>query len=45
MAKRKYEFKPDNFRATLASKLYLTPKQRLTILRWFLFCVLLVVFS
>ena len=32
MAKRKYEFKPDNFRATLASKLYLTPKQRLTIL-------------
>ena len=45
MAKRKYDFKPDNFRATLASKLYLTPKQRLTILRWFLFVVLLVVTS
>ena len=45
MAKRKYEFKPDNFRATLASKLYLTPKQRLTILRWFLFVVLLIVAS
>ena len=45
MARRKYDFKPDNFRATLASKLYLTPKQRLTILRWFLFVVLLVVTS
>lgn len=45
MAKRKYDFKPDNFRATLASKLYLTPKQRLTILRWFLFVALLVVTS
>ena len=45
MARRKYDFKPDNFRATLASKLYLTPKQRMTILRWFLFVVLLVVTS
>ena len=45
MAKRKYEFKPDNLRATLANKLYLTPKQRLTILRWFLFVVLLIVAS
>ena len=45
MARRKYDFKPDNFRATLASKLYLTPKQRLTILRWFLFVALLVVTS
>ena len=45
MAKRKYEFKPDNFRATLANKLYLTPKQRLTILRWFLFVILLIVAS
>ncbi len=45
MAKRKYDFKPDNFRATLASKLYLTPTQRKNILRWFLFCALLIVVS
>ena len=45
MARRKYDFKPDTFRATLASKLYLTPKQRLTILLWFLFVALLVVTS
>ncbi len=45
MAKRKYEFRPDKLRSTLASKLYLTPKQRKTILRWFLLCVLLVVMS
>ena len=45
MAKRKYEFRPDKLRSTLANKLYLTPKQRLTILRWVLFCVLLVVVS
>ena len=45
MAKRKYEFKPDNFRSTLASKLYLTPKQRMTILRWILFVLLLIVAS
>lgn len=45
MAKRKYEFRPDNLRATLASKLYLTPKQRLTFLRWFLICALLMVVS
>lgn len=45
MAKRKYEFRPDKLRSTLANKLYLTPKQRKTILRWFLLSVLLVVFS
>ena len=45
MAKRKYEFRPDKLRSTLASKLYLTPKQRKTILRWLLLTVLLVVFS
>ena len=45
MAKRKYEFRPDKLRSTLASKLYLTPKQRKTILRWFLLTVLLVAFS
>ena len=45
MAKRKYEFRPDKLKSTLASKLYLTPKQRKTILRWVLLCVLLVVMS
>jgi hypothetical protein len=45
MAKRKYDFRPDRLKSTLASKLYLTPKQRLTILRWFLVCVLLLVVS
>ena len=45
MARRKYEFRPDKLRSTLANKLYLTPKQRKTILRWFLLAVLLVVFS
>lgn len=45
MAKRKYEFRPDRLRSTLASKLYLTPKQRLNILRWLLFAVLLIVVS
>ena len=45
MAKRKYEFRPDKLRSTLANKLYLTPKQRKSILRWFLLCVVLVVAS
>ena len=45
MAKRKYDFRPDRLRSTLASKLYLTPKQRLTFLRWFLLCLLLVAAS
>lgn len=45
MAKRKYEFRPDKLKATLASKLYLTPKQRKTILRWFLLCILLLAVS
>ena len=45
MAKRKYDFRPDKLRSTLASKLYLTPKQRLAFLRWLLLCLLLVVAS
>ena len=45
MAKRKYDFRPDNLRSTLLNKLYLTPKQRLTILRWFLLCILLLTAS
>ncbi len=45
MAKRKYEFKPDRSGTNLLNKLYLTPKQRLTILRWVLYAVILVVLS
>ena len=45
MAKRKYDFRPDKLRSTLASKLYLTVKQRMAFLRWFLICVLLLTAS
>ena len=45
MAKRKYDFRPDNLRSTILSKLYLTPKQRKSILRWLLLCLLLLVAS
>ena len=42
---KKYEFKQDKQGAGFWSKLYLTPKQRLTFLRWFLICALLMVVS
>ena len=45
MAKRKYEFRPDKAQTSLLNKLYLTPNQRLSILRWFLYTLLLVVLS
>ena len=45
MAKRKYDFRPDNLRSTILSKLYLTPKQRKSILRWLLLCLLLLTAS
>lgn len=45
MAKRKYEFRPDKTQASLLNKLYLTPTQRLTILRWVLYAVLLTALS
>lgn len=45
MAKRKYEFRPDKSGTNLLNKLYLTPKQRLSILRWVLYTVILVVLS
>lgn len=45
MAKRKYEFRPDKTQAGLLNKLYLTPKQRLNILRWFLYALMLIVLS
>jgi len=45
MARRKYEFRPDRTQAGLINKLYLTPKQRLTILKWVLYALILVVLS
>lgn len=45
MAKRKYEFRPDSPHNDLFSRLYLTKKQRYTILRWVLYTVLLLALS
>ena len=45
MAKRKYEFRPDKHRVDVFGKLLLTPSQRLTLLRWVLYAVILVVLS
>ncbi len=45
MAKRKYEFRPDKTESSLLNKLYLTPQQRLNILRWFLYGLMLLVLS
>lgn len=45
MAKRKYEFRPDKTTSGLLNKLYLTPKQRLSILRWFLYGLMLLALS
>lgn len=42
---RKNEFKPDKPRSGLLSKLYLTQKQRMAILRWTLYSLLLLVLS
>jgi hypothetical protein len=43
MAKKKYEFKPDSSGTGLLSKLYLTPKQRQSLLKWFLYGLVLLV--
>lgn len=45
MAKKKYEFKPDKITLSVFHKLYLTKQQRLTILRWVLFGLVLLVLS
>ena len=42
---KKYEFKPDKPRSGLLSKLYLTPKQRLSLLKWVLYTLVLLVLS
>lgn len=45
MANRKYEFKPDKLASSVLNKLYLTKKQRLTLLRWVLYALVLLVTS
>ena len=40
MAKKKLQFKPDKFQSSVWSKLYITPLQRKTILKWFLYSAL-----
>ena len=42
---KKYEFKPDKPYGGLLSKLYLTPKQRLSLLKWTLYGLVLVFLS
>ena len=42
---KKNEFKPDKLRAGFLSKLYLTRKQRLNILKWLLYSLLLLLLS
>lgn len=45
MAKKKYDFKPDKLAQGVLSKLYLTRKQRQSLLRWTLFALVLLVLS
>ncbi|MBQ8622003.1 MAG: hypothetical protein IJ422_06785 [Oscillospiraceae bacterium] len=45
MARRKYEFKPDRPDGGLANRLYLTKKQRLSLLKWILFGLVLLVLT
>ena len=45
MAKKKYEFKPDKITLSVFHKLYLTHQQRMTLLRWVLLSVVLLVLS
>ena len=42
---RKYEFKPDKPRSGLLGKLFLTQKQRRTLLKWLLYALVLLVLS
>lgn len=45
MGKHKYEFRPDKPGSGLLSKLYITQKQRLSLLKWSLYGLLLLVLS
>ena len=46
MARKKYRFRPDRSESDLWNKLYITPKQRLAILKWSLYglaCILMLI--
>lgn len=43
--RKKYEFRPDKPQVNLLSKLYITATQRKSILKWFLYAMLLLVLS
>lgn len=45
MARRKYDFQPDRPQTSLLDKLYLTKKQRLSLLKWLLHALVLLVLS
>lgn len=45
MARRKYEFKPDKEGSGILSKLYITRRQRLSLLRWTLYALVILVLS
>ena len=45
MAKRKYDFQPDRPQSDLLDKLYLTKKQRLSLLKWTLHALVMLVLS
>ena len=45
MARRKYEFQPDRPKTSLLDKIYLTKKQRLSLLRWTLHSFVVLVLS
>lgn len=45
MARKKYEFKPDKISLGLLNKLYLTKLQRISLLKWFLQALVLLVLS
>lgn len=45
MLRKKYEFRPDRMESSALSKLYLTKKQRYSLLKWFLYATLLVLLS
>ena len=45
MARRKYEFQPDRPKTSILDKVYLTKKQRLSLLRWSLHAIFLLALS
>lgn len=45
MARKRYEFKPDRTDSGTLSKLYLTKKQQLSLLKWLLFALVLLLLS